>query len=626
MKKILFIIVAILIFSSCEDYLELSPDFGLDETIVFNDYNSIRGYLDNAYNAMFDYTFWNSQNAQRPHVACLSDEAITTYPFSTLVEVMNGGDWFRRDNAAEVGYGDNQVGNTNGRVISNSFYSLRIVNKVIDKVPDISALSQNQKDMLLGQAHFLRAWHYFEIIRRWGGMPLFDKAYTPNDDLDFERKSYQESTEWLISDLEKAYEFLPLEWPENETGRANKAAAKALKSMAALYAASPLMANDLNSTQYLAYNTEWAEKAAQYAYETLDFIDKQMPSKKLVGENASNQQERDSMYRHIFYHYPNFVSDEALWYNNRIGMNNAAREVDLAIHFQNIRFSGRGGNYGWAHTDPTQNLVDMFERVNPNDNKAYPIEHPASGYTLENPYENRDPRFYNNILYAGRQHGTDAQNNPLYFEPWQNGGKDYASDWTKSVPTGYLCIKWWWPEANFAANPKTAAYNLYYYSCNYIRTSQVFLDYAEAMNEAYGPNSDPKAYGMTAVQAINRLRARVGMPEVLAEFTASKEAFRDRIRNERAVELMYENHRWFDIRRWMIADKLFNPQGELFPIKGMKVTDNTPEEADVANKSFSYEVVSVEVATRVFDLKHYWYPVAADHSDRLGNFKQNPGW
>jgi len=484
----------------------------------------------------------------------MSDDAGSTFD-ADIRSYINTGDWFRKPGSTEIGYEKKWV-------IANSFKALRVVNKIIEKVPNMSAISQEQKNELLGQAYFLRAWHYFEIIRRWGGMPKFDKVYAPDDDLDMERLTYHESTEWLITDLNRAFDLLPERWPEAELGRATKGAAKALKSMAALYAASPLMSNDLNTVANTGYDEQWSKDAAQYASETLNYIESYLPTRKMQGENWATVEERDSLYRHIFYHSPDFVSDEALWFNNATGSN---REVDISILFWNIRFSGRPGNYGWTITSPSQNLVDRFEVINPNDGQAYPIDHPNSGYLSDDPYNNRDPRFYNNILYAGRQWGLDQQNNPFYFEPWE-GGADHHSNWARSVPTGYMCVKWAWPDAKF----KSDAYQNYTFSCSYIRTTQIVLDYAEAMNEAYGPNSDPQGYGMTAVEAINRVRARVGMPEVLGEYTSTKEAFRKRIRNERSVELMFESHRWFDIRRWMTAEDLFS---ESTPIYGMQVTD-----------------------------------------------------
>jgi hypothetical protein len=150
------------------------------------------------------------------------------------------------------------------------------------------------------------------------------------------------------------------------------------------------------------------------------------------------------------------------------------------------------------------------------------------------------------------------------------------------------------------------------------------LDYAEAMNEAYGPTEDPKGYGLTAVGAVNIIRNRVGMPDVLPEFTADKVKFRDRIRNERAVELMFENHRWHDLRRWMIAKDVFSK-----PIKGMVATPLNPNHKNVANKStllFNYKVVDLATEVRVFQDKHYWYPVDQNQVDDQFNYVQNPGW
>lgn len=606
----LFVLVA-----GCERYLDLSPELGMTEDVVFDNYESTRGYLDRCFPLLNDHTHWNRQRAQRAHVSAMSDEAGQTYRFNFVHNVINTGDWYRQPNAMEVGYTEAGIGGTEGRVIPSSFAGIRVANTILDKVPE-SQLTQEQKDKLMGQAYFFRSWFYFEIIRRWGGMPVFDRAYNPDDPMDMERLHYQESTEWLIEGLDQAIELLPDEWPAAKKGRPAKVAAMSLKSMAALYAASPLMRNDVNNlNQYDDYDQQWSEAAAEYAHQTIQYIETQMPSRQLAGEGATGEL-RDSLYRHIFYHYPHYVSEEGLWYLNRT---NVDRDVDISIHFQNSRWSDRPGNWGWAVTTPSQNLVDMHEIINPANGKAYPISHPNSGYNDQNPYVNRDPRFYNNILPPGWSYGLDSDGNPIYLEPWQ-GGRDWASDWTRGVPTGYFIIKFSPPEAKGWNKP---GYNLYNYSCIFIRTTQVYLDYAEAMNEAFGPNSDPMGYGMTALDAVNRIRARVGMPPVLDEFAGSKVELRERIRNERAVELSFEFHRWFDIRRWMIAEELFE---DPHPIRGMQLRDLTPDESDVSLKQFEYTKIPLQTQVRVFNRRHYWYPVAADHTDQLGNFRQNPGW
>ena len=105
----------------------------------------------------------------------------------------------------------------------------------------------------MGQAHFLRAYFYFEIIKRYGGMPIFDQLWGASDDFDFPRKTYQESNAWMQTDLDKAIEYLPISWPDEEHGRPDRVSAMALKAMTQLYAASPLMQNDLNSIENKGY-------------------------------------------------------------------------------------------------------------------------------------------------------------------------------------------------------------------------------------------------------------------------------------------------------------------------------------------------------------------------------------
>ena len=600
--KSLFCLILLFFLISCEDYLDKSPDMGITEDEVFDDFISIRGYLDNCIKALPDYLVHDQGNMGEVYSAALSDEAASTYSTSTVKTVVNKGDWLGKSDAAEVGYSGKNKGTVQGLPIYNAYYCIRITNRILEKVPDLANITDDEKKQLLGQAYFFRAYYHFEIIKRWGGMAYIDKVYQNTDDMDIPRISYQEATDRLIDDLNKAIGLLPDEWPEYETGRPTVLAAMAVREMAELYASSPLMKNGINTLENNGYDIERAKKTAEYAIDVLRYIDEKMPSKKLydAGVNGEN-------YQNIFYYNGQNISDEALWYKVTEKTN---RNADM-YRFMSIHFSNKNNvNEGGAITSPSQNLVDMYEVINPDDGKAYPVDDPRSGFSWDNPYENRDPRFYKTILYPGASYGVDNQNKPLCLETWQ-GGKDYSNNYDRSVPTGYMCIKFLWP----SANGYEAKWTNNRYSCSFIRTTQIYLDYAEVMNEAYGPNSDPEGYGMTAVDAINIVRNRVGMPNVLDEFTVNTETFRERIRNERAVELMFENHRWWDIRRWMIAEDVFK---DLYPIKGVLVTKK-------GNKlTFSPTDVTREV--RVFNQRNYWYPIAKDHVEMLVNTPQNPGW
>ena len=655
MKKYILIITITLGFVSCKDYLDKRPDLGFTEEIVFNNFQSALGYFNKVYDITDDYLVWQSQGqpSGRSYLTGeMSDEGGNVWKDrSILGTVLNRGTWLSNDNIGEVSWKDENVGNNQGKVIPKSFYGIRICNRILEKIPNMGQLKQDQKDQLIGQAYFFRGWFYFEIIRRIGGFIILDELNNSDDSGNVPRQTYAECNEFIINDMDKSIEILPHRWPDLQTGRPTKSSAYALKSMAQLYAASPLMTNGIDRTDpKTEYDADRVQLAAQYAKECLDYLE----SNKSVYDQTMMPKEE---YANIFY-FPRqqFTSREQLWYVNYTGRN---RETDLTILWQTRWMSNRPGNYGPPVFCPSQQMIDKFETIN-----GYTVELRTDGWKCddpafnpEEPFRNRDPRLYNNIILPGERFGnyntavgTEEDRLAHYLAVWP-GGRDFTIYGNQEggrgdILTRYLCKKYQWPTSINGSNGTNdvggnPGYLLNSFNAVFIRTTQVWLDYAEAMNEAYGPDDKPAGYQWSAVEALNIVRERVGQCPVRSEHTTDKLKFRNKIRDERAVELFAENHRWFDIRRWMIAEQLFAQPN---PIYGVEVdiktnytsnfiTQHPPgetvaeREAAMYGKCFTYKLndrITEEI--RVFERKHYWYPIRRDEINRFSAVKQNPGW
>jgi hypothetical protein len=238
-------------------------------------------------------------------------------------------------------------------------------------------------------------------------------------------------------------------------------------------------------------------------------------------------------------------------------------------------------------------------------NTGKPITDPASGYDPANPYKNRDNRFYATILYNGAPYRGDTIRT---FTPGGKDSKDGPDNWNTSK-TGYYLKKYMndnYPLQNPWGN---AGFQPWYY----FRYAEILLNYAEAANEAYGPDAVAPGATMTARQAVNmiRTRASVNMPELPAGL--SKDAMRDAVRYERRIELAFEEHRFYDVRRWKIAD----------------VTENKPAGGISITKSGSNFVYTPKVALdgRKFLVQHYWLPIPRAEIQASGNkIEQNPNY
>lgn len=541
-------VLAMLSVVSCDDYLERAPDLNLDEDKIFSIYEEAYKYQADVYTNL--RPGFNVLGSFDPApIACATDEAESRFGWNT-------------SNSFNVGSYDD-VDN----VIATNYEGIRKANFFLSKKDVIPFPDEDTRNSLTGECYFLRAFYFHEVVKRYGGMPIMtDKLLRPNDNLQLPRNSYMECVDAILSDLEKAIALLPVTVADNLQGRVTRGAAMALKARVLLYAASPLWDKENPNAD------KW-KLAADAAKAVIDLKDEN-------GANAYSLLDRGKGaedYEKVFLLRPDEGNTEVIfWYNN----------VPVGFSSSDIRVwapSGEGFG-GVGAVAPTQNFVDLYEMAN-----GKPISDPTSGYDEHNPYDNRDPRFYKTIIYNGSiWQGITAE---LYM-----GGKHrIAKDRCR---TGYYVRKYL-PEG---ITEKTS--NKAYHNWIYMRLAEMYLNYAEALNEQLAAPSTE------VYNAVNAVRRRSGMPNLPAGL--SQDEMRERIKNERAVELSFEEHRWWDVRRWLDGEKYFN--GPMYEMEIIKNEDN----------SYSYNRVAFE--NRIFSEKMNLYPIPKSEMDKNPLYRQNPGW
>jgi hypothetical protein len=454
-----------------------------------------------------------------------------------------------------------------GVLWGRSYRSIRECNYALSILPNLP-LSAGHRAHLEGELKFIRAFRYQDLIRNYGGVVLMgDKVVNLGDNLQdpslFKRATIKESIDYVTAQLDDAAAKLPL---NNDgtwlLGRATKGAALALKSRLKLYAASPL------------YNAgTWAD--AVTAAQAVISLNK-------YGIYTGGY---DNMF---LVNETNEVIFERLYTKN-------ANHTHMEIA------NGPNGYGGWAGNTPLQNLVDDYEMDN---GKA--ITDPASGYDPTHPYDHRDPRFDATVLHNGSAY---RERNVETFIPGGKDSKDGNDNWN-TTKTGYYLRKYM-DDAYPLQNPWG---NAGFHPWIYFRYAEILLNFAEAANEAYGADVIPAGSTMSARQAINMIRARPGvnMPALAAGLNQSQ--MRDAVRYERRVELAFEEHRFYDVRRWKIADVTENK-----PAGGVIITKN-------ANGTFSY-TPKVALDGRSFQTKHYWLPIPRTEIQASGGqLQQNAGY
>ncbi len=577
-KLFTLVLSVTMIISACsEDALDLQPLDALSADNVFNDLALIRAYVDASYSGIP-----NINNGNRMGTDALTD--IYHYKYPTNVGV-----GLYVEATMDAVTGETTSRNTWG----NSYASLRHINTFFERVGN-STLPANELEPLRGEMHFLRAFYHFELLKYYGGIPIITKIFAIDEEsFDLPRNSIEEVVDFIAAELDNAIPLLP---DEAAPSRASKAGAMAIKGRTLLYAASPLFNQSGDISKWNAAAT--ANKAV------MDLSTYPM----------------SALYAPIFMDAP--IDGEVIFareYN---------KELDQGTWSGSNTMLWPNGYQGWALLSPTQEFINMFEMTN-GELPFMPdgiTVNPASGFDPQDPYINRDPRFYDIVLYNGAffkgrdveyfiGYTDDGDGNPL--DAGGNARTEAAFplsgmdthlgpvyNWEPPL-TNYLFKKITDPSKPPTAtgpDPVEFTPDIKY------RKTESFLNYAEAQialgNEAEARN------------AINTVRARasVNMPPITATGADLVEAYR----RERAVELSLESHRFMDIRRWMIAE---NTMGR--PAIGINI-----ERLSTGQIVYHYgSKIALTSQIERWDDKLYWFPIP-DREVKASNnvLTQNPGY
>lgn len=540
---------------SCNDFLDREEDSFIDKTATFDSYNRTKQYLTYAYSLLPEGLNRFSGGAS---LGAATDDACFAIE-SSNIQQFNNGSWNALSNPDNV-WDRYFAGIAKCCTLLENSNHINLDISRLDPAKRVE-YENNLKDIRMwrAEAHFLRAYFNFELLKRYGPIPIIKSTLDINKDYsDTPRPTMKEVVEFIANDCDMAADSLELTPWRNMNdafGRATKGAALALKSRLLLYAASPLYVDfgDIDEANKPSDATLW-KAAADAAKAVIDL----------------NQYELAPAYDDLF---KNDFQNKEYIFVRRYPSNSDFEKSNFPVSY-----GGKGG------TNPSQNLIDDYEML---DGTAFDWSDPVKA---AHPFENRDERLLatvlmNGVLFKGKRiatypGGADAMPNP------------------NATKTGYYLRKFLNENVNIQTGGGSDGHVVPLF-----RLAEIYLNYAEALNEYDPTNPDIAVY-------LNKIRERVSLPDVPSGLT--QEQMRTLIHHERRVELAFEEHRFWDVRRWKVASSTLGA-----PVKGVKITQD-----DAGN--FTYSPVQVE--QRVFQPKMYWYPIPQSEVLKLHHWEQNKGW
>lgn len=590
MKKLIISLISVLgalSFVSCDDLFDPALENVRDENAMQKDPSQFDGMLRSAY-LLMPYGTGPATN----DVA--TDDAVTNNMSNNWLNMAVGG-WTSKSWESTCNWRDRNASIQFCNVFLNGVNNVRWADEPVTNQLYITRLS--------GEAYALRAMNMYFLLQNYGGktasghllgVPIWTETYDATTDMNVPRNTFAECMQQIFSDIDKALELLPYDYGEvtssnipqkykdmgagmteynrvfgnNGIGRISGRIAEAVRAQAALLAASPAFSDQSG--------VDWAT-AAHYAGVVLDHIGgvAGMASKGHIWYTPGEVGNTGNTVNH----------NEIIWRGNFSDNNDLEKE------------NFPPSLYGNGRINPTQNLVDAFPMAN-----GYPI-HDSRGYFDEaNPYDNRDPRLSDYIVYNGSVQGPSSQTiNTGSTSPNKDG---INKELGHSTRTGYYMRKFLRDDCN----PNSAVNTVQRHYTKYIRYTEIFLAYAEAANEAYGPTGSGE-HSYSAYDVIKAIRKRAGVgvdngDPYLEQAKNNKEDFKKLIRNERRLELCFENVRFWDLRRWN------------------ETLNETARGVDISGNNYNY----IDVEQRLYNPYMVYGPIPFDDVLKFSNLEQNQGW
>ena len=557
----------VVVLSACSDYLDPTVITDYTDKYVLSNYDLTKDRVTGIYTRLRQGFYPVGGSTNGAMLASASDESEHTLETSPIQD-FNIGSWNSYSNP------DNVWGNyyrgirmANQYIASNATETVNLDRQKYDpnstEAYEIFFAEVTRWDY---EVRYLRAYFYFELVKRYGGVPLLTEALPLDYDIStVTRSSLEDCINFIVSECETAAQNLPESYSDGDLGRATKGAALALKSRVLLYAASDL------------YNT--ASWAGGYSNEEL--ISLPQGNREQRWRDAANAAKAVIDLNNPGYELANnysapfqgdgFQNSEVI-FTVRDGSSNNFEKNNISVGYD----EGRSG------TTPSQNLVDTYEMK---DGSEFDWNNPEHA---QNPYANRDDRLEQSIVFNDKS----FKGRPI--EVWDGGQDGFPVP--EASRTGYYLQKYVNENLDLVTNKESV------HSWIVFRLGEMYLNYAEALNEVDPGNPDITYY-------LNLLRQRGGLPDLPASL--SQNEAREKIRNERRVELAFEEHRIWDVRRWMTA-----PSALGSPLRGVNVQKQE-------DGSFTYQPVNIE--NRTFSDKMYFYPIPQGEVEVAGLI-QNPLW